>query len=206
LERQAVIGLAYISDRGDLYLPQCEDSLNAHLRPINESVVIDDRDHTLGMAGAVQAAWDWALTAEVDYLLAVEEDFVFLADVDLSMLAAILDWDQTLAQVVLLREPFSPLEIAAGGIVHLDPFLYTEESFGPGCTFLRHGAIRDWGWSCNPCLIPRRVLEMSYPDTNEQGMTRQCLDAGLQFAFYGARDDPPRCRHIGAVRGQGWRL
>jgi hypothetical protein len=196
----------FISDRGDCYLPGCQKSYDQYVGTLAGSLVVDDQAHEMGMAGAVQEAFRLALMVDAEFAFIVEEDFRFLEPIDLSMLAAILDRDPTLAQVVLLRQPWSPIEQAAGGIIQLDPFAYTEESFGMGCTFLRHGAIRDWGWSSNPTLIPRRTLELGWPDGNEREMTLRCLDAGMSFAFYGGRDDPPRVEHVGSVRSEGWRL
>lgn len=198
-----MIATAFISDRADLYLPACRASVENHLDGLDgPSIVIDDREHKFGMAGAVRAAWEWALDVGADFLWHQEEDFLITAPVDLTSLAAILGWTPHLAQVVLKRQPWSPLEVSAGGIVELNPFDYTERSFGPLAEYTEHQRI----FSLNPCLIPRWVLELGWPDGNEAEFTHRCLHRGLSFAFYGGRDDSPRCHHVGAVRGEGWRL
>jgi hypothetical protein len=61
-------------------------------------------------------------------------------------------------------------------------------------------------FSLNPCVIPRRVLDLGWPDGNEAEMTTNLVASGYRFAFYGKRDDPPRVIHVGAERGIGWRL
>lgn len=197
-----MIGVAFISDRADKYLPGCIHSFVRFVYPslsIDEMTVtvIDDRDHRLGMSGAVNAAWDWARAADVDYLLHVEEDFRFTADIDVHALADLLDEDPTLAQVVLKRQPWSPEEHRAGGIIECHPLDYTDL---PG--HVVHQRI----FSLNPCLIPRRILDLGWPAGNEAEMTTNLVARGYRFAFLGHRSDPPRVEHVGAERGIGWRL
>lgn len=197
---------AFISDRGEQYLPGCMASYAEHVGFGGASTIIDDADHRLGMAGAVRAAWGWAVEQGTDYLLHVEEDFLFTDRVPLAEMVAILERAPHLAQVVLKRGPWSAAEVAAGGIIEMAPTEYLDRSFGPGCEFVEHGRVGDCGFSLNPCLIPRRVLELGWPDGNEAEMSQALVDKGFSFAFYGRREDPPHCEHVGAVRGAGWRL
>jgi hypothetical protein len=194
-----VIGVAVISDRADLYLPGCLDSLDEHL-PDVPLTVIDDRDHRLGMSGAVNAAWDWARLYHFDHLFHVEEDFRF-HEAPVRAMVEVLDHDETLAQVVLKRQPWSPEEQRAGGIIESHPYDYTDHQAGT-LQWTSHQRI----FSLNPCVIPRRVLEMGWPAGNEAEMTANLVAGGFRFAFYGHRNDPPRVEHVGAVRGSGWRL
>lgn len=201
------IGVAFISDRGDAYLPSCRESFYANFGEFSE-VVVDDSDHRLGMAGAVQAAWAWALDAGVDYLLHVEEDFVFTGPVNLDDLVWILDHAPHLAQVVLKRQPWSAEEKAAGGIIEQDPGAYTQcGGMRHSLAWVEHSKI----FSLNPCLIPRKVLELGWPSGplgvgNEAGFTQRCIQAGYRFAFYGQMGDPPVVDHVGVERAAGWRL
>lgn len=194
-----MIGVAVISDRADLYLPGCLKSLNEHL-PDALVHVTDDRDHRLGMSGAVNAAWDWARACDLDYLFHVEEDFRFHEAPVLSMID-VLDHDETLAQVVLKRQPWSPEEHRAGGIIECHPDDYTDHRAGT-LQWTSHQRI----FSLNPCVIPRRILERGWPEGNEAEMTTSLVADGWRFAFYGHRADPPRVVHVGAERGIGWRL
>ncbi len=192
-----MIGVAFISDRADLYLPDCLDSLAEHVDyPFDHFTVVDDRDHKLGLAGSVRKAWESALDASCDYLFHVEEDFRFTTDVDILDLALVLEDDPTLAQVVLKRQPWSPEEIAAGGIIELHPEDYEDRG-----SYVVHKRI----FSLNPCLIPARIMEIGWPDGNEAAMTEQLVAMGYHFAFYGRWEDRPRVVHVGTVRGQGWR-
>lgn len=198
------VGVAFVSDRADLYLPGCLESFSESVPAAGLSAhVVDDRDHRLGMAGAVREAWEWALDEGVDHLLHLEEDFRFTAPVEIDAMVYVLERAPHLAQVVLKRQPWSPEEQAAGGIVECHPDDYVEcGGWGRHTRWTEHRRI----FSLNPCLIPRHVLELGWPDGNEAEFTRVCLDKGLSFAFYGAKFDPPRVVHVGAERGAGWRL
>lgn len=192
-----------VSDRGDQYLPGCVASLKAHVLGDLTTITVDDHDHQLGMAGAVRHGWTQALDAGASYVLHVEEDFRFLEPVFLGDLVYVLDRDSTLAQVVLKRQAWNDLEQAAGGIVEADPSAYEERAaMGRNLRWTAHRKI----FSLNPCLIPRHVLELGWPDGNEAEFTQRCLDAGFQFAFYGGKFDPPRVEHVGFHRSAGWRL
>lgn len=197
-------GVAFITDREDLYIQACCESLYDQVDgDLTTGYVVDDRDHTLGMAGAVRDAWAWALDEDLDYLFHVEEDFLFTAPFRLDDLRWILDHAPHLAQIVLKRQPWSIEEKAAGGIIEQDPGAYTQcAGMRHSLTWVEHTKI----FSLNPCLIPRRVLELGWPDGNEAEFTQRCLDNGYRFAFYGHASDPPRVEHVGVVRGEGWRL
>ena len=201
-----MIGVAFISDREDLYLPECMESLEHHVLPSfftddTPGIVVDDRDHRLGMAGAVQAAWDWACRQNLDYLLHVEEDFRFVAPFDLESAVSILNTDLRLAQVVLKRQPWSPEEQLAGGIIECHPEDYTDHQDGD-LRWVSHQRI----FSLNPCVIPRHILDLGWPDGNEAEMTTNLVSQGYRFGFYGERSDPPRVIHVGTERSAGWRL
>jgi hypothetical protein len=191
------VGVAFISDRPfDLYLSGCVESWAKYGRDL-PCHVVDDRDHHLGMAGAVRAAWDWALDSGFDYLFHLEEDFRFTAPVPLFAMRLWLDAHPLVAQVLLKRQPWSPEEVAVGGFVELNPDAYAERD---GMTLHRQF------FSLNPCLIPRDVLMLGWPDGNEAEFTRICVDRGYSFAIYGAKADPPLVEHVGHERGVGWRL
>lgn len=196
-----MIAVAVISDRGpSLYLPGCLSSIEEHLGTDHPMSVVDDSGHRLGMAGAVRQAWDWALSTDCDYLLHVEEDFR-LHDAPIAAMVEVLTHDETLAQVVLKRQAWSPEERRAGGIIECHPADYTDHHAGT-LRWTSHQRI----FSLNPCLIPRRILERGWPDGNEAEMTTNLVADGWRFAFYGHRDDAPRVSHVGVERAAGWRL
>lgn len=192
------VALVTISDRGDLYYPQCVASMAKHLQyDFDLHIHVDDREHKLGLAGAVQQAWS-QVPVEMDYVFHVEEDFVFTEDVDIEAMAKCLFRNPHCAQLVLKRQPWSMEERAAGGIMEMHPDLYVSV----GMEWTEHRRI----FSLNPCLIPARIIDMGWPDGNEAEMTERLLERSFCFGFWGKPSDPPRCLHIGAQRGQGWRL
>jgi hypothetical protein len=199
-----VIGVAFISDRADLYLPRCIDSFDTHVAGSLDywkSCVFDDRDHRLGLAGNVRDAWDWAIESDFDHLLHIEEDFEFVAPLDVNHLSTILGRNPMLSQVVLKRQPWSWEERQAGGIIEMHPDDYTDRTT-QSIEWVEHRRI----FSLNPCLIPRRTLLRGWPDGNEAQFTAEAVADGLTFGFYGARHDPPRVVHLGDQRAPGWRL
>lgn len=192
-----------VSDRGEQYLPGCLDSVAKWMRPTLPVHIVDDRDHKLGMAGAVRAGFAHAVEQCWDYAWWMEEDFRFNGTVPLAEMMVILIRRPHLAQVVLKRQAWSMEERAVGGIMELHPDDYTDHSAGgPLCEYAEHTRV----FSLNPCLIPRRVMMLGWPESNEAGFTETCLHAGYRFAFYGKRAHPPRVTHVGDVRSAGWRL
>lgn len=202
-----MIAAVFVSDRpADLYLKECMASVmrQPDWDLISDYTVIDDREHKLGMAGAVAAGFDWAMWTDCDFVLWIEEDFEFYR-LPLLGMREVLERNPHLASVVLKRDPWSHIEHMAGGQIEVAPHLYTQRE-RDGMQWVEHEFL----FSLNPCLIPRKVLELGVPESNERGfeaeMRDRCIDAGLRFAYYGHRDDPPRCKHIGAQRGgAGWR-
>jgi glycosyltransferase involved in cell wall biosynthesis len=198
-----VIGVAFISDREDRYLPGCRASFNEFVgHPFCAKTIIDDRDHRLGLAGAVNAAWDWARERDVDYLLHIEEDFVFHTPIDVWDMVEILEQNPHVAQVCLKRQadPRTP-EAVAGGIIECNPDDYTDRSTN-GIAWVEHKRC----FSLNPCLIPRKILERGWPEGNEAQFTTEAVANGMSFAFLGTKADPPRVEHVGWERSAGWRL
>lgn len=191
------VALVVISDRRDLYLPRCLASLDQHLRyRISQTVIIDDPDHRFTASGAVREGW--AQVDGVDFILHVEEDFVFTEPIDIGGMAAVLEAEPKLANLVLLRQSWSQPEYDAGGIIPLYADHMTDR------VTARHPWVQhDRFFSLNPCLVPRRVYEQGFPEGSEPAMTELLLEQGYTFGYWGARNDPPRCIHIGGVRAAG---
>lgn len=199
------------------YLDQAIESLRVNLLgQIGSCILVNDEpeaEHLLvgrypdfhlvshpkrrGLAGAVRSAWTAAQRTGASYVFHMEDDFVFNEPVDITNLRVILEANGELAQVVLKRQAWNDEEKRAGGIIECHPHHYTDRD-----GFIEHGRI----FSLNPCLIPVTVVDLGWPDGNEAEFTQMCLQAGLSFAFYGQRDDPPRVTHIGDHRSTGWAL
>lgn len=180
--------LVVISDRDDLYLPDCLRVLDDFAFPFVQRIVVADPHHDMNQNEAVVAAW--SQVGDVDYVFHLEEDFL-LHELDIVGMAAVLAANPDLAHVVLKRQPWSGVELAAGGIIECHPDSY-EDCAG----FVRHRRF----FSLNPSLIPISTVRLGWAGS-EGDMTDRCAAAGLSFAFYGARQDPPRCTHVGEIRG-----
>lgn len=148
-----------------------------------------------GLAAAVQSAW--ALPSHVEYVWHHEEDFILTEPLELDRMVKTLEANPQLAQLVLKRQPGCPSEVAAGGIIEQHPDDYADRD-----GWVEHRRI----FSLNPCLIPRRVVDLGWPVSNEAGFTQQLVEAGWSFGFWGGRHDQPRCWHIGVERSSGWML
>lgn len=198
-----MIAVVVAGYRGDLYIPGCLDSIDRWVPSdfVRWKRVIHDDAHA-GMAANVQAGFDWALSTDAEFVFWVEEDFRFFQPVPMAAMVALLRAHKHLAQIVLKRNPWSAEEKAAGGQIEVSPDEYTQQ-FG----HVEHRRL----FSLNPSLIRREVLELGWPAGpigigNESGFTARCLDAGYSFAYYGRKDAPPLCEHVGHIRGSGYTL
>lgn len=209
--------------RGD-YLARTVASLSHVYHPVYARIMVNDEANPLyqasldveypeweihhtgrqGMAGAVQAGFTAALAYEPDYVLWVEEDMLLIDDLPIGAAAQVLDrpQNQRIAQMVFKRLPWwgSPDEMELGdqwqAIKRLSHFYTPNDGY----------STHDFIFSLNPCLIPRRILEMGWDKDNEAGMTRKLLDQGFVFGHWGGLDSPALVEHIGHDRSQGWAL
>lgn len=204
------IGLLVISCGRPGYLATTLDSAARNLPGINgPKLIVDDSGSTemqkmlrtldgydtafhtenRGLSAAIQTGWD--LLDDCDYIFHLEDDFTFPRAVDVKSIAKRLDAIPELAQLALVRQPWSPEEHAAGGIIHLDPDAYV-----PREGYEEHVKL----FTLNPCVYPRWVTELGWP---EGGGEREFTDRLLgkypeaTFGYVGTRWDPPRCIHIG---------
>ncbi len=155
-----------------------------------------------GMAGAVQAGFSAALSVDPDYVLWVEEDHMLIKPLPLLNAITALENHSNLAQMVFSREPCDPSEGTdqLASIVAKSGFSTEAQKF----------TTYDYLFSFVPCLIPRRVLTLTGPQSPygiETTMTQRCLAEGYEFAAWGHVGDEPYVRHIGyAQRANGYAL
>jgi glycosyltransferase involved in cell wall biosynthesis len=140
------LSLVVISDGRLEYLHQCVESFkHLPMELFEDRIVVNDsasngsadyykklfpewriisHAERRGLTGSVNSAWD---AANGEYLFHVEEDFVFNRPVEIDAMRWVLDKHFELAQICLLRQPspYSPAELAAGGIVEMEPSAYT---------------------------------------------------------------------------------
>ena len=144
-----------------------------------------------GLTANLAQAWG-ALTPEDEWVFHLEEDFV-VEDAPLVEMAETLDAFRNVANMVLLRQPWNQEEIRAGSILKTHRFMLTDMG-----GWLQHEA----GFWLNPMLAHASLLRSLRPGV-ESDLTNQCRSRGLTFGWWGGRDDPPRCWHIGSEGGMG---
>jgi len=164
----------------------------------------------VGQDRALQIVWKHLgreVYADHSYVFFCEDDFLFERDVDLDAMRSTLDARPYLAQMALLRQPWFPGEVKAGGIIERDPDEYTQVLGLPGemlvgTCWWEH---RLW-FSLNPSLFRRDICKLERPigKRHEWRFSRQlCEDPEVRFGLWG--DGTPWCRHIGDQRvGHGY--
>lgn len=186
-----------VNDSGDL-------NYGIWLKQQAKEFKVYNHPERLGLAGAVQSVWEKALVTDCEYLFHLEGDWTFNEPVNVYELAALLIRRPYLAEVVLQRQPLAPEEHAWGGVAAHPDWVQQSDDWA---AWVEEETI----FSLNPCLVPRRALEIGWPSGplgvgNESGMTNACVARGLRFAFWGHKHDAPIVNHIGAYRSEGWCL
>lgn len=196
--------LLKIGDGRDDVHERSDESLRAALGDFrfDNVVVIDDRDHELGFAGAIAEGWRQVLNTGADYVWHAEMDFLYREPVDIPAMLEVLERHPSIAQIVLKRQPCNPDEEAAGGIVEQHPDDFEEREVA-GHTLTVHRRF----WSTNPSLYSTRYCRVGWPQESESEgkFTHKLLaDPMLRFAFWGGKYDPPKVEHIGVRCGVGY--
>lgn len=148
--------------------------------------------NNMGMAWAVQGGWDMVLATDATHLLHWEEDFTQVGPLPVQEAINILDAQHDISQILFQRQPITPQEVEAGSVVG---------AMNP--TYLGTWALQRHIFSLNPCIIPRRTLELGWPAGNEAEMTRRVLDEGWSMGVW---LDGPLVHHIGDHRAPNWQL
>jgi hypothetical protein len=160
--------------------------------------------HRAGYNAAMQEVWK--LAALVDHVVFLEEDFRFEHEVLFQHLASALDSTPRLAQIALLRQPWFPNEIEAGGLI---PALEDQ-----GHTFRSAGNMYGvWleqraYFTMNPCIFRGRDWVKNHPwptgDGSEYAFSRALFDSepGTVCAYWGSGEI--WVTHVGEREGFGY--
>lgn len=194
--------LLFITDGRDQYAQQTLVSALVNLPSPEKVVVVDDRAHILGFAGAIQHGWDQILETDAEFIFHLEADFTFNQPVELEAMAS-LAADPHIAQVCLKRQAWNPQEVQAGGIVELNPDDF-EEGQHEGHTYTAHRRF----FSTNPSVYRRDIAERGWPqEANSEGKFGIGVfeDPHVVSTFWGGKFDAPLVHHIGDTRaGKGY--
>lgn len=196
-----------ISDGRHDYRERTLDSAKEMLPEPACMIEIDDSDHKLGFAGAIQAGWERVIQTDADFVCHLEGDFTFNKPVPIERMIGVLERRPYLAQLVLLRQPWNRDELAYGGVVQaregINDDVFTQRT-EHGDIWTEHRAF----FSTNPCVYPVGLCHQGWPQVpeSEGKFTHRLLeDPDVRFAFWGAKFDPPRVTHIGEHRtGNGY--
>lgn len=188
-----------VDDSGDdVYRAWLADQYGAPVIPVG--------DEPCGYWRAMRRVWDVARDSGADYFWLQEDDFVLHADVDLDVLAGVLDAHPYLTQIALLRQPWFGNEVEHGGLIpalEQQGQVFTDATDGT-YSWIEHRAC----FTGNPSLIPRRTFERDWPEDDwSESRFGQLLfaDSAARGAYWGRREDPPLVEHIGHHRvGTGY--
>jgi hypothetical protein len=206
------VALMVISDGRWDYLKRTLESAGQWLDyPFSQRLLVDDSGESIGfapdgfefvknqprrgLAGAIQSGWD-ALDTNIDYVFHLEDDFIFLDHVDVELMIELLEYETDLAQIALLRQPWSPQEQQAGGIYCIEPERFKQK---PG--FVQQTHL----FTFNPCLYPVGVAQ-NYRAGLEAELTADLVADGWRFGYLGELGDEPRTIHIGVRRSRNYQL
>lgn len=156
-----------------------------------------------GLGGCFQTALDVVAQSNAEYGFFMEDDTPLLAHIDLDAMASVLDGNQHLAQIMLMRPPFNAEEIQAGGVYQLTPDEFREHTDGTN-VWTEHS--RWYGFQ--PNLTPIRAVQCMRANASnflELGVTDALKPAGYRFSYWGGIDDDPLCDHTGVTRSTGYR-
>lgn len=152
-----------------------------------------------GFSGNVRRMWETAIGTGEPWIFWLEDDFTFNETIDLRAMAAVMANHPYLTQMLLLRQPWFPNEVEAGGVIQWKPDAYEEVTDGPH-TWTEHRL----GFWTNPCLVRRSFLVAhTWPEgqNSEAKFGRTVMVGDARSAFWGGRDDPPLVHHAGERTG-----
>lgn len=161
-------------------------------------------EQRLGFAGAYRSTWESLRFVPEPLIFSIEDDMVINRPVDVAAMAAVLDANPHLVQMALRRQPWNPVEVAAGGVVEVNPASYQEQTNGTD-VWLEHRLF----FSTN-CSLYRRglIMDRDWPDgADSEGRFGIDLfqDPVVRAGYWGSWDSGEWINHIGTQRaGHGY--
>jgi hypothetical protein len=201
------------SYRGSRYLGRALKSIHEHVKGVDRITVVDDsgrqevidwiisrpdvdRVVDVGGYGYNEAMREVCKAAGDEAFMFWEEDFTAIQDIDLDEMQRPLDARPYLAQIALLRQPWFPNEIQAGGLIEALQARghRVEEVYG----VLEQTAT----FTCNPALWRAGIASSGWPEGKwSEDMKRdELLADGYRFGFLPG----VRVHHDGVRVGHGY--
>jgi len=198
--------------RKDEYLPKLMESLETYATGIDRYVFIDDSNDpfmatyldTLGTVietfgegyGAAMKAAIEVGRAEDDNVVWLEEDFRLRAPVNFKEMSDWLDINRGVAQTVLQRQAWYPVEVANGGMIQA--VRYSGKQVDEYQGYYLHNAF----FSCNPSVWRKEIWKQDWPtgDNSEYKFYMRLKNQGYKFAL--TKDIV--CHHDGVRSGKGY--
>jgi hypothetical protein len=193
--------LLIIRDGRDQIHDLALQSAAENLPKFRHSIIINDREHTLGFAGAIQEGWRQVIKTNALWVFHFEADFLFRSPISIKAMRSVLLSYPEIAQLSLKRQPWNQTEISAGGIVEASPDDFVECCEGD---IKRVWTEHRQYFTTNPSLYPARWCHMGWPqERHSEGKFTQLLlkdRPKRRFAIWGRKFDPPLVTHIGTER------
>lgn len=206
------VALLLISDGRTDYLDRTLASAAEFLPRLGACVHVDDSDHELGFAGAIQAGWDAILASGCEWVFHLEADFTFNCPVPIEAMIATMQREPDLLQIALKRQAWNDAEKAAGGLVEAHPEAYNE--LVQRLLSWREDSADVWTWNrrcftTNPCLYSTALCHKGWPqvEKSEGIFTHELLaeSEAFRFGLWGPKYGPPWVTHIGDTKtGKGY--
>ena len=193
--------LLRIGDGRDEIHERSNASLMKALPGFDSEFVVDDSDHELGFAGAIQHGWE-NVPRDADWVFHAELDFLYRAEIPIDRMITVLSKHPYLVQMALKRQPVNEQEVIAGGIVECRPDDFEQRTEG-GNIWTEHRCFV----TTNPSVYPAALCRQGWPQIPESeghfGL-RLFADPKARSAFWGAKFDEPLVEHIGKREGTGY--
>lgn len=153
----------------------------------------------VGFTGAMTSAWEKLKEDSNEWTFHLEEDFTIVDDIYIDNMIDVMNHDNDIKQMVLLRQPLAGRELKKRGIIASHPERYEDKTDG-----VNHWVEHRVGFSCNPCLYRKSlVYEHPWPSMphseREYGRTL-FKDLNAKSAYWGKSTDAPKVKHIGENR------
>jgi hypothetical protein len=121
--------------------------------------------------------------------------------VPLPSMVDLLRMHPEVVQVSIKRQAWSEREKLAGGIIEADPEHFTQR-MSRSIVWTEHRRY----FTTNPSLYRTELCRRGWPGErfSEGIFSHRLLRERVSFAIWGAKNDPPRCEHLGGERRGRW--